>query len=271
MYKHKIIDFFNKNIKGKKPDVSKQNQRHDGKFGHWLEKQFNIAANADNQADLYGYELKNQTSGKTSFGDWSANYYIFNSGNYRNIFNKDLKVDNRNIFLTIFGKKNLEIEGRYSWSGEPCPNIYGFNKFGQKLVVESGNNDILAIYSFDCDQRPDKYEVVPQELQQNNLILARWYGNSVPKDKPFGVSGKCLKSKVEDKFNQNGWVTCKMNNEGVYDKICFGDPLTYDNWIEMVKKGIVFFDSGMYNQNERPYSQWRANNTLWDSLITECY
>lgn len=58
MYKHKIIDFFNKNIKGKKPDVSEQNQRHDGKFGHWLEKQFNIAANADNQADLYGYELK---------------------------------------------------------------------------------------------------------------------------------------------------------------------------------------------------------------------
>lgn len=31
------------------------------------------------------------------------------------------------------------------------------------------------------------------------------------------------------------------------------------------------FDSGMYEGNPRPYSQWRANNNLWDSLIIESY
>ena len=39
----------------------------------------------------------------------------------------------------------------------------------------------------------------------------------------------------------------------------------------LVIQGIVFFDSGMYEGNPRPYSQWRANNNLWDSLIIESY
>ena len=47
--------------------------------------------------------------------------------------------------------------------------------------------------------------------------------------------------------------------------------MNYNEWIELVKQGIVFFDSGMYQGNKRPYSQWRANNNFWDSLITETY
>ncbi|MGR5915634.1 hypothetical protein ACT7CS_01805 [Bacillus pacificus] len=27
----------------------------------------------------------------------------------------------------------------------------------------------------------------------------------------------------------------------------------------------------MYQGNKRPYSQWRASNSFWDSLIVECY
>ena len=82
---------------------------------------------------------------------------------------------------------------------------------------------------------------------------------------------KCLKAKLEDKFNDKGWFTCKTDENGLYCKICFGKPMNYNEWIELVKQGIVFFDSGMYQGNKRPYSQWRANNNFWDSLITETY
>ena len=47
--------------------------------------------------------------------------------------------------------------------------------------------------------------------------------------------------------------------------------MNFENWIELVKQGVVFFDSGMYVGNKRPYSQWRANNNYWDSLIVETY
>ena len=47
--------------------------------------------------------------------------------------------------------------------------------------------------------------------------------------------------------------------------------MNYDEWLELVKTGIVFFDSGMYQGNKRPYSQWRANNNFWNSLIEETY
>ena len=76
--KKKIVDLFYSNVKGKRPAPT-GNTRHDGRSGHWLEQQMGIPANASNEPDLYGYEMKNATSsGKTTFGDWSANYYIFN-------------------------------------------------------------------------------------------------------------------------------------------------------------------------------------------------
>lgn len=56
--KEKIIELFRNNIKGKLPDVSKKHIGHDGKYGHWLEEQFGILANATNGADFLGYELK---------------------------------------------------------------------------------------------------------------------------------------------------------------------------------------------------------------------
>ena len=269
--KEEIIRIFRQKIKGMKPDVSGKNKRHDGKYGHWLESQFGIKANADNEADLYGYELKNQTTSKTTFGDWSANYYIFNDYLYKMIFNADTSLENRNIFLMIFGKKNSSIEGRYSWSGEPVPNIQGYNRFGQKLKIENENNNIVAIYSYSEDLREDKDLIVPEVLRQDNLILAKWYGNSLPSEQKFSNREKCLKEKVESKFYQQGWFTCKLDEEGRYYEVCFGVPLNFENWIDMVRTGVVFFDSGMYNQNKRPYSQWRANNKLWDSLIVDCY
>ncbi len=265
--KEEIIELFRQNVKGKRPDVSGRNERHDGKKGHWLEQQFGISANADNEADLYGYELKNQTTSKTTFGDWSANVYVFTDPRYSKLFKGNTKVEKQNSFVCIFGKPNAEKGGRCSWSGSPCPKISGYNDFGQILVIEP-NKDIVALYSYSKDRRINKAAIVPPALQIENLEIARWYGVTSPTTRR---TDKCLKQKLEDKFNDNGWFTCKTNAFGVYEKICFGKPMNYDEWLGLVQKGIVFFDSGMYEGNVRPYSQWRANNDFWESLIVEIY
>ncbi len=264
--KIKIIDLFHKNVKGRTPDVSGKNIRHDGRRGHWLEAQFGVSANADNGADLYGYELKNETtSGKTTFGDWSANEYIFKVGPCISLFSGNSKPEKQDSFCRIFGKPNKEKGGRFSWSGSPVPKIGHFNDFGQILVIED-NFDITAYYSYSEDKRPDKTIIVPYQLRQECLILARWYGVISPTGK-----GKTLKEKLEDKFDDLGWFTCKTGHSGAYYKICFGEPVVFENWIKFVSNGTVYFDSGMYEGNNRPYSQWRANNDYWNSLITESY
>lgn len=263
--KQQIIDLFNKNVKGKSPDVSNSNQRHDGKKGHWLEKQFGISANATNGADFLGYELKNETTSKTTFGDWSANIYIFKDEKYKHLFNGNSMPEKQDDFCRIFGKPNEAKDGRCSWSGSPCPKINNFNDFGQKLEVLE-NLDIVALYSYSQDKRPNKNKILPKELQKDNITLAHWFGLPSANRK-----GKFLKDKLEDKFNDCGWFTCKTDSNGLYSTICFGDPMTYDNWIKLVKLGIVFFDSGMYQGNKRPYSQWRADNKYWESLITDKY
>lgn len=246
--KQKIIKLFKSNVKGKKVDLSKYEVKHDGKEGHWLEKQMNIKPNGDNLPDLYGYEMKKSTIGKTTFGDWSADYYIFKEAKYG---------ITRDIFLQIFGKPNAQKGGRFSWSGEPCPTIKSYNSFGQKLFVDR-NKNILVKYSYSKDKRSDKKNIVPKIMQKEDLIIAHWKADSI-------------KDKLERKFNVKGWFRCLKDKNGVYQKIVFGDPMTFENWIKGVKLGEVFFDSGMYQGNIRPYSQWRANNSYWDKLITSTY
>ena len=265
--KEKLIDIFRKNVKGKRVDVSNKNSRHDGKKGHWLEEQFGISANGDNHSDILGYELKNETTSKTTFGDWSANRYIFKDGKYTHLFTGTKVWEKQDSFCVIFGSPNPEKDNRYSWSGKPVPKISGFNPFGQRLIITQ-DLDIHAIYPYSEDKRPNKSQIVPKELQQDNIIIAEWFGLNSPSTKR---KDKCLREKLEDKFNDLGWFTCKTDKTGKYDKICFGDPFNYSDWIELVRKGIVFFDSGMYQGNKRPYSQWRADNRYWDSLITDCY
>jgi hypothetical protein len=265
--KEEIIELFRRNVKGKKPDVSDANEKHDGKEGQWLEHQFGIKSNDYNFADIMGYELKNETTSKTTFGDWSANEYVFTNPKYCVYFSGKNKFEKREDFLRIFGKANELKGGRYSWSGSPCPKIQCYNDFGQRLIV-SENKDIQAIYCYSKDKRANKSNIVPEGLQIENLIIARWYGETSPTTKK---RDKCLKAKLEDKFNDKGWFTCKTDDSGVYCKICFGKPMNYDEWLELVRQGIVFFDSGMYQGNKRPYSQWRANNNYWDSLIVETY
>jgi len=247
--KQRIIKLFNENVKGKIPDSSASNLGHDGKEGHWLEKQMGIAHNASNTPDLFGFEMKNDTSSKTTFGDWSADYYIF----------KDKKFNiTRDEFLSIFGSPNSLKENRYSWSGKPTPKIRKYNSYGQKLKIDLSCN-ICATYSFKKDGRQDKAKIVPKSMQKNNLIIAEW-------------SAAMMKKRVESKFNNLGWFKCyKDKNTGAYTRIAFGPPIRFSSWIKGVKKGLIYFDSGMYQGNVRPYSQWRADNKYWDSLITDRY
>ncbi|MFI3227840.1 MAG: LlaMI family restriction endonuclease, partial [Clostridia bacterium] len=137
----------------------------------------------------------------------------------------------------------------------------------QVLIIEA-NLDIVALYSYSKDMRVNKSTIVPLQLQAENLEIARWYGLT---DRNGIKTNKCLSSKLENKFGENGWFTCKTDSYGNYNEICFGDPFNFNQWIDLVRRGIVFFDSGMYQGNKRPYSQWRANNTYWDSLIVERY
>lgn len=240
--KQKIIDLFNKNVRGKRAAVLGGNIRHDGREGHWLEQQMNLTPNGVNAPDLFGYEMKNATTSKTTFGDWSPDKALYKG-----------TIDRDREFLVYFGKQNPLKGGRYSWSGSPVPKISHYNSFGQILEVDSDLN-ILAIYNFSEDMRSDKSRIIPTRFQSNRLVIAQW-------------SNIVMKKKMENKFNQKGWFKCKKDRQGIYDQIVFGAPMNFINWISLVRKGIVFFDCGMYAGNPRPYCQWRANNSTWDELI----
>lgn len=242
-----IIQRFNDRVRGRRPDIGGFNVDHDGSGGHWLEQQMGVAHNASNSPDIMGFEMKNDTSSKTTFGDWSASYYIFNDRNYGS---------DRDKFMEIFGSNSARAD-RYSWSGRPTPKIGAFNDFGQILVIEE-NNDILAIYSFTADRRPNKAAIVPPTMQKDGLLIAKWDAAN-------------MKKKVEDKFNKLGWFKCLKDYRGAYYKIVFGGPINFNSWIEGVKKGFIFFDSGMFQGNSRNYSQWRADNRYWESLVTDTH
>jgi len=256
-----ILERFNTSVKGRRPDTSLQNKQHDGKEGHWLEIQMGIDPNGNNDADLLGFEMKNQTtSGKTTFGDWSADEYIFIHGRGKNPKRNSTNIKfniTRDQFFEIFGTPNPEKNNRLSWSGSVCPTFYGdTTKAGQSLDIDKSTGDIIITYCFSLDERDNKTSVVPQNMQLEDLIIARWKHQS-------------LKIKVENKFDQNGWFKCIKNSDGIYSNIHFGKSINFELWMQLFTEKVIFFDSGMYMGNIRPYSQWRAMNTFWDSLIIE--
>lgn len=246
---HEIVRRFQANVYGRKADTTQGNQRHDGRAGHWLETQMGISHNANNSADLLGYEMKNQTSSKTTFGDWSADYYLFKDSNF---------TLTRTQFIEIFGKPNPKRNNRYSWSGSPIPTINRPSPWNGSRMVIDENDTIAIIYDYSNDPRDSKLQVILSELQRDGLILASW-------------SRGWLEPKLVAKFSQNGWFKCYHDKNGVYNRIAFGEPMNFDNWLNLVRQGVVFFDNGMYVGNSRNYSQWRANNAYWESLIVREY
>lgn len=251
--KEKLIKLFFEKVYGKKyQENGLKNLRHDGREGHWLEEQLSIKANGNTAPDILGYELKKETSSKTTFGDWSPDKKIWG----RNFeLEPDLTVINRNDFLKIFGQPNLEKNGRCSWSGKPAPKINKFNDFGQKLHIDESGN-IQVIYSYIHDNRYNKSEITPRQFQDKTYVIAQW-------------SAHKLKQKLLSKFGQKGWVKAHKNSNGYYTHLAFGEPLTYKSWLQDIRNGIVFFDPGMYQGNSRPYCQWRSINKDWDSNTVE--
>jgi hypothetical protein len=235
-----IISLFRANVVGKK--APKVEGEADGAQGHWLEKQFGLTPNGRNEPDIDGFELKKDSS-RISFGDWSADYYIFKNEQHR--------LD-RDGFLSIFGTFTPQ-KNRFSWSGSVVPKYGLWNEFGQTLYIDERNN-VYALYNWRMDLRPDKERIVPQEFRNGNLVLACWKATS-------------LALKVEEKFNRKGWFICLKDESGAFVELGFGEPIAFTSFIEFVKSGEVFFDSGMYEGNERPYSQWRANKTFWYARI----
>ena len=99
--KERILQLFMQKVYGHSPVLRSYNSRHAGAAGHWLEKKLGKEPDASNESDFWGYECKNHTtSGKTTWGDWSANEYIFDKGNKYNL--------NRNSFFKFFGKPNIK-------------------------------------------------------------------------------------------------------------------------------------------------------------------
>ena len=245
--REKIIKLFMKNVYGKTPDITGGNPKHDGKKGHWLEKQMELKPNASNTPDLWGYEMKNETTGKTTFGDWSPNYWIFRDKEYNMT---------RDGFFRIFGKPNPLKNNRLSWSGTPIPTIDGVNSFGVKIVIDEDDN-ISFVYSYSKDTRKNKSKIVPKKLKEKEHTIARW--NAKGK--------KSLSEKLERKFNQSGWFKCLLGKNGTYDRIVFGGPMNFNAFIKFFKNGKIIYDGGMYQGNDRPYSQWRAPNAFWNSLV----
>lgn len=251
----RIVKLFNKNVRGKKPDTSSSNLWHDGKGGHWLENQMGVKHNANNAPDLWDFEMKDNTTSKTTFGDWSADYYIFKDEKF---FPKNKGIINRDRFMEIFGAPNPKKNNRYAWSGKSVPKIGSYNEFGEKLFIDSENN-ILALYSFKADKRSNKKHIVPHAMWKERLVLAKW-------------NAQVLSLKVEDKFNKLGWFKCIQDKKtGVYSGIVFGNPMTFKSWISGVKASFIIFDSGMHVGNNRPYSNWRASNKYWNSLVIREY
>lgn len=251
--KLRIIRIFEKNVKGKSPDLSGYNSMHDGAEGDWLTKQMGLTPNGRNEPDFEGFEMKKDST-KITFGDWSPDHSLFKAparGSKPELTRKE--------FLQIFGTAKTHSDprrnGRFSWSGKVFPVVNKINEFGQTMLVNDCE-DIQAVYNFSSDLRPDKKAIIPAKYQIDNLELAKWCRAS-------------MKLRVENKFNQLGWFRCVKNEDGIYDRIVFGKKIDFPIFISLVRSGKAFCDSGMHDGNNRPYLTWRANKNVWDELLVE--
>lgn len=223
--------------------------------GYWLEKQMNIIHNDKNEPDIFGYEMKKNSS-KITFGDFSASEYLFSKKKYDieqiNNWKKDVNKITRDEFIKYFGTlKN----NRYSWSGSCVPRYNCWNSCGEMLYFNN-NLDLCISYSFEKDTREDKHSY--PEFIKDNIIIAIW-----KKDK--------LEQHINKKFNKNGFFICKKINN-TYEKICFGKPFDFNYFVDNIKNKNIIFDSGMYEGNSRNYSHFRSSaNNFWNILITEEY
>jgi hypothetical protein len=255
--KQKIIDLFMSNVKDKEIIYPKL---HCGSEGHWLEDQMGIKRNSKNDPDIFGYEMKKESS-KITFGDFSASEYLFskNKSIIENIneWKTNEIMISRKDFIRYFGTPNPLKNNRYSWSGS-CVPVYGkWNNCGQ-IMYFNDNLDLCISYSFEKDYREIK-NTFPIFLKEKDIVIVIWKSDK-------------LRNHINKKFNKNGFFICKKNNKNVYENICFGKPFDYEHFVDNIKNKNIIFDSGMYNRNSRNYSHFRSSsNNFWNKLITETF
>jgi hypothetical protein len=236
--KAEIITTFRENVSGRRYSKT---DGHDGAEGHWLSALMGLPNDSDNRPDFKGFEMKKQTRGKTTFGDWSPTEALYKR--------------NRAEFLGAFGTPNPEKGGRLSWSGEVFPKIGSINRYGQSMIVDESQS-IVIFYSFSRDTRPDKLTTVPPKWQVEELVIAKW-------------TSEKLRRNLESKFNTFGWFKLLADANGAYSTIQFGRVISWDEFIDLFSQGLVIIDCGMYEDNPRPYMQFRADSKIWDLFEEE--
>lgn len=260
-YKKNIINRFLNNVKDKKVCLEEYNKKHCGSEGFWLEKQMNIKHNSDNKPDIFGYEMKKESS-KITFGDFSASEYLFSKNRkileQKNNWSKNQSKMSRIEFINYFGQPNCLKNNRFSWSGSCVPKYNSWNFRGQMLKFDE-NLNLCVLYSHQKDQLlKQDYRSSYPDLCQKITTIAVW-----SKDK--------LEKHINKKFNKNGFFICKKV-EKKYQKICFGRPFDFNYFVKNIKNKNIIFDSGMYVGNSRNYSQFRSfSKKFWNNLIDEEY
>jgi len=238
LQKNKIIRQFLQNVKGKKEPP--RHSAHDGAAGHWLERQMGIAPNPHNEPDLHGYEQKKYSSVMTYVDKQNTKFW------------KGVTI----------GSRDRETKKRY-WETFQRANSRGmkiggwkldeFDINGQCLKIDSENN-IHVIYNPAKDRRAGI--LVPEYYQkEENHVIGTW-----PKAE--------LQPTIDNKFNQKGFYVLKKTN-GEYDKICFGQPMSFDLWIEHFKKKNIYYDG--YSGLKKWRGAFRAPKKFWDSFIIDEY
>ncbi len=239
--KNTIISLFEKNVKGQDICLDGSNKKHCGKEGHWLETKMGLKHNAKNEPDIYGYEMK--TGEKvTTFMDKAPDIKYLNGAELPKR-NKILKMEYWKKYASPKETDKPTIGG---WS------IDKFNKIGQKLIVDEHNN-VVVLYDYKEDTRENKEKL---GLNGEPHIILQWNCES-------------LSNAINNKFNKKGFFKCTKENN-TFTKICFGQRITFEVWINELKKGIIYHD-GYSKLDGRGRHVFRASNSFWDGLITEVY
>ena len=89
---------FYENVNGQFPCLDGYNKQHDGAEGDWLTKAMGLTVNGRNEPDFKGFEMKKDSRGKTTFGDWSPDEALYKTPN------REL---HREKFLELFSHKAL--------------------------------------------------------------------------------------------------------------------------------------------------------------------
>jgi len=241
--KQEIINLFLTNVKGKEIILDNYNSSHCGKEGHWLEKQMNIKANQKNSPDINGFEMKKETNNVTTFIDKVPSVKLL-----LDVAIKPKDTKNKLKFWNMFGSKKQTDEITLGgWK------INKYDNNGQILVVDK-NNNIQIIYNYIQDKRANKAEIIDDFYKLEPQIILQWHMADIK---------KC----IDNKFNIQGFFICKKDKKNTsYDKICFGKAFTFEQWIDDVKLGKIYYD-GYSKCNGRWRGCFRANNVYWNSLL----